>query len=310
MKVLKNQAILRDFVEMPITLRLTGLLAAIATTVFLVISCSNDSSETQESTQIDPTTQAPARDSVVNVQRFTIGGSAENDPDSLRVIDPQIFSDWKVTTYKNLRLLTPPNHPHSYDLNRLVSSFGEAMVNACRFLNINKPQDTITILFYTGPGQAREITGMNRSFALGDTLHHWPPNNLGLPIMKYLIPKWQDVEPRHKFLRNGLVTLLNNSGANFHKRTLDSYQNGGFWPLRQLAVDSALNGYSERRESAMAASFVDFAVYRYGVGKLADLYRSEDEFGVAVEKIFGVSTADLQTQWIGLLEEVVPTMEK
>ena len=310
MKVPKNQAILRVFEEMPITLRLIGLMVAITMTISFALSCSNDTSETQETAQIDTSSQAPVRETVANVRRLTIGGSAENNPDSLRVIDPQTFSDWKVTTYENIRLLCPSDHAHLADINRLAKSFSDAMDNACRFLEINKPQETIVVLYYTGPGQAREITGMNRSFVLGDTLHHWPPNNLGLPIIKYLIPKWQDIEPRHKFLRNGLVTLLNNPGNNYHKRTLHSYNDNTFWPLRELAVDSALNGYSERRESAMAASFVDFVAYRYGVEKLAELYRSEDEFGATVEKTFGVSTEDLQTLWIGLLEQVVPSMEK
>jgi len=55
---------------------------------------------------------------------------------------------------------------------------------------------------------------------------------------------------------------------------------------------------------------VDFVVYRYGIDKLAALYRSTEPFDRAVEGVMGLPVSSLQSEWIALLKQVVPTMEQ
>ena len=230
MKALKNQAILRDFVEMPVSLNIRILIIGLVVVTVGLISCSDKQSE--EAQPVPQDTVAVAKDSVKRTEtiRMVVGSELPSGPEELLPIDPGIYEDWKVVTVDNIKLLCPVDHAHAATVEGLARAMQRALLNGCQFLQIQPPTNKIVIIYYTGPGQAKEITGMNYSFATGDTLHYWPPNALGVPVMKYLVPRWQNIEPRHIFLREGLIKLLDGSGKDYHNRALTAWRENRFTP--------------------------------------------------------------------------------
>ncbi len=270
------------------------------------ISCSGEKTDTGDAQLADTSQTAADSTSEVKRMRMVVGGLESGEPDSLKEIDSRMFSTWKVATYQNVKALCPTTHAHAGGLDQLAQAVHAAMTNDCRFLRMNIPRDTIVVIYYTGPGQGKEVTGMNHSFALNDTLHHWPPNHLGTPIMKYLIPKWQPGPPGNRFLRNGLLTLLDNSGENYHERTVSNYRRGTLEHLSELAVNPFLESDEQCRQSAMAASFVDFVVFNFGVETFKRLWDSDHDFETAVEDEFDITVDSLHTLWVTMLEDVFP----
>lgn len=275
-----------------------------------LLSCSKDEKPPPGDTAAGRVHVAGDSTAKDNVLRLVVGGREPTGADSLREIDPQTYENWVVATHENIKMLCPPEYVHASTLPSMAESYHTVMVNDCRFLGIDTPSDTIVVLYYTGPGQAWDITGMNHAFYLGDTLHNWPPERFGTPMIKYLLPKWQSGEPKHRFLKHGLYTLLDHSGDNYHRLSLASFDSGGFDSLSALAVDPEVDSDFERRKSALAASFVDFVVYRYGIEKLTALYRSQEPFDQAVQEVIGVPVSSLQSEWTALLKQVVPAMEQ
>ncbi len=286
------------------------LVLALLAVLPLVITCSDKQSEPPQTAGLD--TAVARSDSVKSTQniRMVVGGILPEGEESLLPIDPATFRDWKVITYENFRLLCPQEHAHAANVDGLVKAMRRALENASLFLAIEVPSDTIIVIYYTGPGQAKEITGMNYPFCLGDTLHYWPPSQFGLPVMKYMVHQWQSAGTRHEFITHGLIALLDGSGRNYHRWTLTRYEHGSFLSLSELVIDTNVNCNDIGPETAMAASFVDFVVYAFGVDALSDLYRSNERFDNAVQNVFHMSTDSLQTLWLGTLEQAVKILEE
>jgi hypothetical protein len=270
------------------------------------MSCSGEKADTGDPSLADTAQAADDTTSDVRRMRMVVGGLESGEPDSLKEIDPQTFNGWKAVVYQNVRVMCPPTHAHAGQLDQMAQAIDMAMIHDCQFLRMNMPRDTLVVMYYTGPGQGKEVTGMNHSFALNDTLHHWPPNHLGTPIMKYLIPKWQPGPPGSHFLRNGLLTLLDNSGENYHERTVNNHRRGTLEHLSELAVNPYLEFDEECRQSAMAASFVDFVVFNFGVETFKRLWDSDGDFETAVNEEFNITVDSLHTLWVTMLEEVFP----
>lgn len=228
-------------------------------------------------------------------------GQKESSPDS--TLDKR-YEGWDTHTYQNIKILHPPNHPQKANLSDLSRIFIAAIANDCRFFNIAVPTDTLVVIYYTGPGQGRALSGHQYGFNQGDTIHFWPASILGVPIVAYLLPKWQPGEPKFFFLKQGLMTLFDNSGRSNHRMTLEFVDTKTFKPLDELARDTLVMADIASNTSIEAASFADFFVYYYGMDSFRKLYTSSVEFDMAVSEILGISVDSLQTAWLNVVRQV------
>ncbi|RKX23678.1 MAG: hypothetical protein DRP47_12450 [Candidatus Zixiibacteriota bacterium] len=230
-----------------------------------------------------------------------IGCSSEQDkpqpePDSK-------YDGWKTFTYQKIKILYLPGHPLEDSFEDISRTYITLIDRSCRFLHIPVPADTLRIIFYTGWGQGREMTGCEYPFATRDEIHFWLPSFYGPTLMQYLIYQWQPDEPKNIFLKHGLITLLDFSGQNYHMNTIRYVHNKQFIPLEKLAVDSAIDSNTERLQSAMSASFVDFVVYTYGFDVFESLYLSQRSFEKEVRALFDMSVDSLQDRWLEVADE-------
>ncbi|MGH8014890.1 MAG: hypothetical protein ACREBV_01720, partial [Candidatus Zixiibacteriota bacterium] len=181
--------------------------------------------------------------------------------------DQEPFKGWVRERFQNIVIIHPPEHPHLDKFGDFARIFSTLTRQTCTFFKINPP-DSIVIYFYTGVGHGMTVTQRDTPFSDGHVIHFWFPSFYGPPIVKHLLPNWYKGETKHKFLRDGFIALLDASGANYHQATLRFIDSSKFIPLRELAVDSAINVDRERYQSAEAASFVDFVVYAYDIERL------------------------------------------
>ncbi len=219
-------------------------------------------------------------------------------------VGDDFFDDWKTYTYQNIRIVYPEDHPQGGFLENMAKGYVAAMARDCQFLGIEIPAETLTVYFYTGYGQGMSSTNQEYPFAIPDkaVIHFWLPSFLGPTLMEYLLPRWQAGEPQFRFLKHGIIALLDYSGQNYHARTQGFAVDTGFIPLADLAVDTSVNVNEERHQTAEAASFVDFVVYYYGIDALKGLYTAEDSFEAAVDRVFKLPVADLEDLWLGFVD--------
>lgn len=219
------------------------------------------------------------------------------------------YKGWETFTYENVKIIYPRGHPLVDSFHGMAQGYITAMRRNCQFLGINVPQDTLVVYYYSGFGQGREMTGREYPFADSAAIHFWLPSFFGPTLMQYLLPRWQDVEPKYRFLKHGLIALFDYSGQNYHQSTLNYLKDDQFIPLKELAVDTTVNSDTERHQSAEAASFVDFLDYYFGMDGLNLLYRAREPFEQAVQGIFMMPVDSLERLWLDFVKERVELMD-
>jgi len=215
--------------------------------------------------------------------------------------DQEPFKDWVRDRYGDVVFIHPPNHPQQEKFEEIARVFSALKKQTRAFFRL-APTDSTVIYFYTGVGQGMQITQQTTPFSDGFVIHFWFPSYYGPPMVKHLLPLWSKEDPTHKFLKDGLIALLDGTTNNYHQATLKFIDSGTYIPLRRLASDTAINVDMERYQSAEAASFVDYIVSSHGIDKLKELYESKGGFSAEVERIFMMPLGKLQERWIDFLQ--------
>jgi len=208
------------------------------------------------------------------------------------------YADWLRYTYDNFQIIYPAGHPQEENFQTIIDGLERVTPQACNLLGVPVPTDTIRIIYYTGYGQGRKMTGRQWPFVAGDTIHLWQPSYPQVPMVEYILRKWQDYEPKFQFLKVGLMVLLDYSGVNYHASTLNFVDDGILVPLADLAVDTTINPYGERWQSAEAASFMAYLLDHYGIKGLFGLYRTKRPFEEATMGLFSKTPETLQKEWL------------
>lgn len=219
-----------------------------------------------------------------------------SSPDSLSSVDNYV--DWLTYSYHNYQIIYPEGHVHADNLQTIIDGMERAAAQTCQLLAVPIPTDSIIIYYYTGLGHGREITGRQWPYIEGNVFHLWRPSYPHIQMVEYVLRKWQDYEPKFKFLKVGLMVLLDYSGENYHAATLNYVDDGIFFTLAELAEDTTINPYGERWQSAEAASFMAYLLDYYGTKGLFGLYRSKHSFEETCMGLFSKSPATLQEEWI------------
>ncbi|HWR82966.1 MAG TPA: hypothetical protein VN285_06670 [Candidatus Deferrimicrobium sp.] len=216
------------------------------------------------------------------------------------------YGGWQTFSHQNVRIVYPPGHPLEADIPEMAARYVVSIERNCRFFEMPVPVETLVVMYYSGFGQGPELTGRQYPFAFGDTIHFWLPSFLGPTLMQYLLPKWQNIEPKYPFLKHGLIALLDYSGQNYHSMTQRYLNEGNLIHLAALAADTAVSSDTERYQSAEAASFVDFVATYFGIKGLEILYRARAPFESAVQGIFMMPVDSLEKLWLGFVNDVAP----
>lgn len=227
-------------------------------------------------------------------------GKQDQSADSLSAqqSSPAAYANWKTYTYKTVRIIYPEGHFHEPSMNSIAVGYMRAIERGCEFLGMNQPRDTLAVYYYTGEGQAVEITGHQWPYAERNAIHYWPPSYLGPSLMEWLVQRWQPQKPRLDFVRQGIMTLFDYSGMNYREMVRESVERGALVGLRELDEDTLFDYHSSRIKPAPAATFVDFVRYQYGRDGLWALYSVQTGLDSAVVGLFGITVDSLQQQWI------------
>jgi len=215
------------------------------------------------------------------------------------------YDGWQTYTYENVKLIHPPDYALQDSLPHMAADYAAGLARDCRFFKMDVPKETLVVYLYTGYRHGRETTGREYPFADSAAIHFWLPSFPGTTLMQWLLPRWQNVQPKHEFLRHGLISLLDYSGQNYHLTTKMYLDSNQFIPLAELATDTTIDSDTERYQSAEAASFVDFVSYYFDVVGLELLYRTPASFERAVDGIFMMSVDSLQALWLDFVDKHV-----
>ncbi len=268
-------------------------LVAVITALALLFSsgCDGDSGQPQPGSDADT-----SRPSVT--ARPVPGAPPKPDELEPHPPDPTRVADWETFTYRTVKILYPEGHPMEstfYTFANVVR-FGQRQL--AQFLSYPPALDTVTIYYYTGPGQSIDLVGTYHPFASDDGIHFTPPSPYGAPLAMYILDKWQQHPPKYKFLREGLIALFDLSGQDYFEQTRQMFADTTrMISLLDLAADTTVNVNMERDLSGPAATFVTFVHYLGGPAAYRRLYHHQAAFPLAVTDVLNMAFPEAEMRW-------------
>ncbi|MEA1981864.1 MAG: hypothetical protein U9N54_12975 [candidate division Zixibacteria bacterium] len=213
------------------------------------------------------------------------------------------YENWISYTYEDIIILYSSENVFVDNLEGMAKGFMKFRKQVCDYFSIQIPKDTITIYYYTGYGQLEKYTGINYPLVDGNKIHYSMPFNLGASMTEYVLYNWHPIEPKFNFIKQGIMTLFDFSGQDYHEMTLNFIDEKKLLSLEELVADTTINMFYEKYQSAEAASFVAFVLENYHLEALEKLYLSEDSFPKAVNEIFKTNVDVLQNRWLEFTEK-------
>ncbi len=242
---------------------------------------------------------------VIILMVIGLGCTQKTENKFLLTNDPR-YQGWDFFTYENIKIFHQPNHLQQDKFGEVARMYLKSIDIVTRTLKMPPYTDTLVVVYYTGYGQGREMTGRDYPFAQDSVIYFWLPSFLGPTLMQHLLPRWLPEEPKYQFLKHGLIALFDFSGQDYHKSTQYYIDQGQFMPLGQLAADTAINSDKERYQSAEAASFVAYVLANHGISMLMEMYRSRLPFDRMVEELFHLPVDSLEKRWLAFAMQSVP----
>jgi hypothetical protein len=208
------------------------------------------------------------------------------------------YAAWDTITVGKVKIIYPSGHHLAESFQSTGEGYPHAIGRICDFLDMVPPRETLLVYYYTGIFHGRAVTGKDWTFATDSAIHFWLPGYLGPPLVEYITERWVARDTKHRFLKEGMMTLFDFSGQNYFKFMDNFLKTDSLIPLSKLAADTATNVYTERWQSAEAATFVDFVVYTWGAEGLRALWQTQDPFEKAVPKLLNISVDEMQEMWL------------
>ncbi len=220
------------------------------------------------------------------------------------------YDSWSTAQYKNIKIIYPFEHPFADKMNDYAKIYKTVLRRNAQFFRLPEPTDSIIMFYYTGFGQGQDLANSEFPTVRGDSVYYWSGNKFGITAAMYMLKQWTQVKTKHKLLYNGIMRLLDASGRDYHSMTFAFIDSGKFIPLADLITDDRTDYNWEAYQSAEAASFIDYFVYKYGIDNFKILYESESPFDSTTQVICNMNLKALQHDWLQVIGQAVKKNEK
>jgi len=216
------------------------------------------------------------------------------------------YRDWKIYSHDRVNILYPEGHPQEQYFESICEGYLRSANSIAQRLGMPPFEDTLNVVFYSGFGQGRELSGKHWPFVKDGIIHYWRPSYVGITLADFMVQRWSPIWPSRDIFHHGLRTLLDFSGRNYHERTIRLRDSSMLVPLAELAISPEFVSDSERVYSAEAASLVAYVMAAYGVQKFKNLYEAPGPFDSIVSEYLGVGVDSLESGWLEFVRHNLP----
>lgn len=206
------------------------------------------------------------------------------------------------------------------NISRLSEAFERYLAEDCDFLTTEIPEDTIHFYIHNSIEDGRKLTGRDLPFHTDNQIHWGRKTPFGLELARFLIDKWGIRRTDFDFLYEGLATLRDYAGLDYHHQTAALLQMKRYIPLDSLIDNDTferLTALGKPTDASIkiggtgpndpliatycrweAASFVAFITYNYGINRFKMLWQSTASFEKAIRELFNMDLKTFEDKWL------------
>lgn len=207
------------------------------------------------------------------------------------------YPGWQKYSYKHFVFHFPADSYWGKNMESFSNAYERYLEEDCEFLGIDIPKDTIHFYIHNNGVEGKKLTGRELPFHTENQIH-WdrvPP--FGTPLARYLVGHMGIRRTDWNFLYDGLITLRDYSGRNYHHNVAGLIEMGRYIPLDSLIDNEAFARQDKYHREWEAASFVGTITFNFGVNRFKMLWQSTASFDKSIEELFGMSIQEFEEKW-------------
>ncbi|MFH2034810.1 MAG: hypothetical protein ABIJ45_00265 [Candidatus Zixiibacteriota bacterium] len=208
------------------------------------------------------------------------------------------YEGWGTYTYRHFIYHFPENSYWARNMDKFSAGYEKYLAEDCEFLAIDMPTDTIHFYIHNNPEDGKKLTGRDLPFHTDNQIHWERQSPFGLELAKFLIDKMDIRKTDYQVLYDGLATLRDYSGRDFHHNTAAYLEIGRFIPLDTLIDNNAYARANKNQREGEAASLVAFITYNWGINRFKMLWQSTNTFEQSTRELFEYDLKTFEDKWL------------
>ena len=194
------------------------------------------------------------------------------ETESSSALNREYFADWQK--YKSQWLEF--RYPLKMDLQNRIEAIGNKCDEILTFVSMvlkTKPPQPIYVMLFVNKSKAEEMLGRELPYVSGDTIYHEMFSPLGIGITKLMMEQVIPGGSSFDFINEGLPTLFDFSGKNYHKLALQHIEDGTAFTIMDIVDNEKYRKMPEQQRKEEAASFIGYLTYKFGSTPLLGLMK-------------------------------------
>jgi hypothetical protein len=213
-------------------------------------------------------------------------------------VNPKDFAEsWMTIETEHFRFLAPEDSPRP---TRVVLSFGgvcEKIYGQVIYHLEIEIKDPIFVYQFTTNQDCEETIGHPAGFVEASNVYTRIGAEMGGALAEAMCNAIDPDAESFPLIRDGLRAVFDERHSNVHLKAQELLQEAGRWyRLPELIAGSAKDDNEAYRFAT--ASFVAYLIQVHGSDKFKMLWRSVLELGPSLEKIYGLTLDQLETEWM------------
>lgn len=218
-------------------------------------------------------------------------------------VEPSAYDGWVKYTYGHFVFRFSPVSRFSSDMAGFAKMYERILGETCGILEFPLPESTIYIFVYANEPEAAAIVGRDLPFSDDSAIHWGLPHSYGYQLTKYLLAKRGISPGRFAVINEGLPTLLDFSGINYHEMMTRLADEGAFAGLARLGDNTVFDSMAEDVRRGHSASLVGYIMYTYGPERVLALGNSQEGWQESIEANFQLGIDEFEENWLDFARE-------
>jgi hypothetical protein len=208
------------------------------------------------------------------------------------------YPGWLKYSYNHFVFHYPPECYWGRNMEEFSAAYERYLKEDCEYLEIFVPDDTIHFYIYNNAEEGQKLTGRTLPFSTDNQIHWDRVSPFGLELARFLIRKMPVRMTDHKVLSDGLATLLDYSGYDYHHNAYSLVEINSFIPLDSLVNNESYNRADSLYRNWEAASLVAFITYNFGFNRFMLLWQSTASIPEGIKQFFNADMTRFEDAWL------------
>ena len=211
-------------------------------------------------------------------------------------VSREYYANWLRHSSRVFELRYPQNE----ELHDRIEGIGHKLDTIVAFNAMyfsKRPPEKIYLMMFPNILEAEEVLGREVPFVSGDTIFYEMFAPLGTGVTDLMLHLVNPDGSKFAFVNEGLPTLLDFSGEDYHEKAIGFIESGEAFPMADMVDNDKYARMPKQLRKEQAASFLGFLSYNYGPQPILGLLKQDISANGILTFATKKSLSILEAEW-------------